>query len=302
MLTPLPIPSLPHEAPPVDPYRHREPYVRLLSAIWHAERAAREGFELLQDPAYVRKSELLSRASQKLIADEAKHLRDIETIVGKLHGGGILPPSLAAQELWSTWRTGAIFALPFKPVVASLFCLFSEGLGYAVLYNMAQITMDPEIRRLLLENVEDEKSHLRLSMTNLRDSLGRDSKGFAADFPVYTFGYGMMVKNGMREYRPYLAELGQDYNAFTACSLRFVAKLLLRVVEESGQSSRLCRLLDGLSAQLWRRPGLVKAVYAASYLPEPPLARRLIHAWGERSARFIEREREEVGSAAKAVA
>lgn len=279
----LPTPSLPAATPSVDPYRHRAAYVQLLSAIWHAERAALEGFELLQDPAYVRNNELFARASRKLVADEAKHLEDIENIVRKLHGGGILPPSQASEELWGEWRSGRRFALPFKPAVASLFCLFSEGLGYAVLYNLAEITIDPEIRRILLENVEDEKSHLRLSMIILRNSLRHDPAGFAADFVVYTAGYAMMVKDAMREYRPYLNELGLDYDAFTACSVRFVAELLLHVVQESGQRSVLWNVLDRCSAGLWRRPRMVRALYLASYLPEPPLARRFIRAWGERA-------------------
>jgi hypothetical protein len=289
----LPTPSLTFEMPRVDPYRHRVAYVRLLSAIWHAERGALDGFALLQDPTFVRRSELFARASRKLVADEAKHLEDIEQIVAKLHDGGILPPSAAAKELWPAWRSGAIFALPLKPAVASLFCLFSEGLGYALLYNLAEITMDPEIGRVLQDNVEDEKSHLRLSMSILRSSLKDDPAGFAADFAVYTFGYGMMVKDAMREYRPYLVDLGLDYDAFVACSIRFVADLLLRVVEESGQASPLWGIVDRLTKQLWRRPGLVKALYAASFLPEPPFARRLVRAWGSRDR--VNPAREEVG-------
>lgn len=278
----LPTPSLTFEMPRVDPYRHRVAYVQLLSAIWHAERAALEGFALLQDPAYVRKSELFMRASRKLVADEAKHLEDIEQIIARLHDGGLLPPSAAAEQMWPAWRSGAIFALPLKPAVASLFCLFSEGLGYALLYNLAQITVDPEIRRVLQDNVEDEKSHLRMSMTILRNSLKNDPAGFATDFAIYTFGYSMMVKDAMREYRAYLTDLGLDYDAFVACSIRFVADLLLRVVEESGQASPLWRVVDWLTKQLWQRPSFVKALYAASYLPEPPFARRLIRAWGNR--------------------
>lgn len=285
----LPTPSLKLEMPRVDPYRHRVAYVQLLSAIWHAERGALDGFALLQDPHFVCKSEIFARASKKLVADEAKHLDDIEQIVAKLHDGGILPPSAAAEEVWPAWRSGAIFALPLKPAVASLFCLFSEGLGYAVLYNLAEITMDPEIRRVLQDNVEDEKSHLRLSMRVLRSSLEDDPAGFAADFAVHTLGYAMMVKDAMREYRAYLTDLGLDYDAFTACAIRFVADLLLRVVEETGQLSPLWRAVDWLTKELWRRPKLVKALYVASYLPEPPLARRLIRAWGKRGRGNLER-------------
>src|SRR5262245_39680774 len=49
----LPTPKVASPLPPVDPYRHKKAYHRLLSMLFHAEKAALEGFELLTDPLFV---------------------------------------------------------------------------------------------------------------------------------------------------------------------------------------------------------------------------------------------------------
>jgi hypothetical protein len=287
----LPVPVFPGQLTTIDPFRHREPFVKLLSAIWHAEKAALDGFSLLQDPQFVRKSELFAKASRRLVQDEAKHLDDIAHIVELLDpGGGVRPPSAAAKKFWSEWRSGQLFVLPFKPSIAALFCLFSEGLGFAVLHNLVAICGDSEIREILEANVEDEKMHLQLSMTVLCNVLRSDPRGFQADFVVYAFGYGMLVKDAMREYRGYLTALGLDYDAFTACSIRFVTELLLTVVDEVGPRSLMWSAVDRATRSLWKYPAAVHLLYASSYLPAPPLAARLVHAWGAVDDRRSRRE------------
>src|SRR4051812_8643267 len=97
------------------------------------------------------------------------------------------------QEFLTGWKTNKIFALPFKPAVASMFCLFSEGLGYAFLYHLAQVTTDPEIRAMLEQNVVDEEVHIRLSISVLKQALEQNDR-FIAAFLIYLSGYSLIAR------------------------------------------------------------------------------------------------------------
>jgi hypothetical protein len=276
----LPEPRLSTPLSPVDPYRHRRAFVELLSGLYHAEAAALEGFSLLSDPRYVQAHELFAKASRKLVADEQKHLEDFERIIASLTDRGVAPPTPAAARFWTAWRSGKLFALPFKPAVASLFCLFSEGLGYAPLYHLADVTTDAEIRAALRENVIDEQAHLRLSIHILQQSLERDPNGFVADFLVYGVGYALLAKDAVRESRPIVEEVGLDFEAVFASSIEFVSDLLMIVADQSGHCAKLFGAFQRFARLLSRSSTAASAAFASTYLPEPPMARSFVHTWG----------------------
>lgn len=275
----LPMPRVSRPLPPVDPYRNRLGYVRVLSALYHAEAAALEGFSLLEDPTYVESSELFERAAQRLVADETKHLQDIARLIESVHGAGVLPPTPSMQEFWTAWRSGRLFALPFKPSVAALFCLFSEGLGFAFLHNLAQATADPAIKQVLLANVEDEKMHLRLSLSILERAL-RDESGFMADLTVYLVGYGLLARKAARQQRALLEDIGLDFHVIIGSSLSFVAELIDLALTRAGRQSHAWRTLHRATRWLGDNPRAVRVFHWSMYLPAPPLAHRAVYWWG----------------------
>ncbi len=280
----LPTPKSPASLPSIDPYRHRMAYVGILSLLHHAESAALEGFRLLNDPRYVQASDLFAKASTRLIEDEAKHIADIEALIGRLHGGGILPPTPEEAAFWQAWRRGDLFALPYKPCIAALFCLFSEGLGFAFLHHLAECTADVEFKAALQANVEDEKMHLRLSLTVLRRALEQQPEGLGADILVHLLGYALIARHPLRAQRRIVEDLGMSFDGLFASSLRFVYDLMDLVVKETGHASAAWRAAGHAIHQMFRRPRLVGgALLLGSYLPEPPLLRRALHGWGKRS-------------------
>ncbi|MCB9541115.1 MAG: hypothetical protein R3F65_10870 [bacterium] len=285
----LPVPRLARPLAPVDPYRHRAAYLRVLALLYHAEAAALEGFELLTDPAYVQGHELFARISRRLVADERRHLEDIERLVARLTPDGVPPPSPAEAEFWTAWRSGTLFALPYKPSIAALFCLFSEGLGFAFLHHLAEMTSDPDFKAALAANVEDEKMHLRLSLTVLKRAMQHDKRSLLADFVVYLTGYGLVARKPLREQRAMLEALGIDYDVLVGSSLRFVCELMQVVVDEE-TDPRLDRLLRRLAATFGDNPRAVRVMHLAMYLPEPPGARRLVYGWG-RLGQLVDRRR-----------
>lgn len=277
----LPVPRVARPLPPLDPFRHKKAYHRLLSMLFHAEAAALQGFQLLTDPRFVEPHPLFAKAAAKLVEDEEQHLEDIEEILAYLNAGPLAPPSDTEREFWTAWRSGELFALPFKPSVASLFCLFSEGLGYAVLWHLTEATMDPWIKDRLRRNVEDEKTHLRLSITVLTRTLEADPKGFAADLLMYVFGYLLTAKKAIREMRPLLDDVDLDFAVVMGSSFSFVAELLAIVVQRAGAMTPAWRA--GLSAMkvFADHPALMEAVYGVTYLPHPPILNRIVYAWGQ---------------------
>ena len=277
----MPTPVLVRPRQPIDPYRQREPYVRLLSALFHAEAAAMDGFRLLNDPAFVQPHPMFAKASRKLIADEAKHLDDVRSIVKKLGVPDVVPPSESERDFWIAWRSGTTFALPLKASVASLFCLFSEGLGYGVLYHLAEATTDPEIRALLADNVEDEKMHIQLSISVLRRAVEADRAAFLQDFIVYGLGYFLMAKRPIREHRDLFEALGFDFGEVLASSIGFVGDLVRLVTDE--QPSRAWDLVHR-ALQIGGRPRVADAITAAMHVPLPRIVDRMILAYGRREA------------------
>jgi len=277
----LPTPRVARPLPAVDPYRNREAYARVLSALYHAESAALEGFTLLEDPAYVESSELFAKACGRLVADETKHLQDIQGLVRKLVNHDVEAPTPAMQEFWTAWRSGKLFVLPFKPSVAALFCLFSEGLGFAFLYNLAHATSDPEIRAVLLANVEDEKMHLRLSHSILERALQHES-GFLADCFVYLTGYGLLARKATRQQRALLEEIGLDFDVVVGSSLAFVVDLLDCVVGLPEWSAKGWRTAHRAARWLGESPTSMRVLHWSMYLPAPPFAAKAVHWWGSR--------------------
>jgi hypothetical protein len=285
----LPVPRLTRDLPPCDPFRHRAAYVRMLSYLYHAEAAALEGFKLLTDPRYVEKSDLFDKAARRLIDDEARHLDDVRDMLRRLGADSVPPPTDAERELWEGWRRGDLLVLPYRPAIASLFCLFSEGLGYAFLHHLHAVTLDPEIKARLATNLDDEQMHLRLSITMLQRALERDP-GFIPDFLVNLSGYALLARRPLREIRGVLDDLGLDFELTTASSIRFVFELLqVALVRAGRQHDAVWAALDRATRFLAANPRAIGLLHAAMYLPEPPLARRAIHLWGlrRRSAREV---------------
>jgi hypothetical protein len=274
------VPDL-HPLPSIDPYRDRTTYRRFLSELYHAEKAAMEGFALLSNPAYVQSSDIFIGASRKLVADERAHLVDIEAMIALLddEGGGILPADPITEKFWSFWNSGEVFALPMRPAVAAMLILFSEGLGYSVLYNLAQATLDPKMKALLDSNVKDEQGHLRVSMTVLRRALKREPD-FALDFAVHGLGFALSARHPARNQRPVFEGVGMDFNALFACGLRFVRDLFAIVLRDLGREAEAQRL-EGVLGNFLCSPRGIRALYPLTFLPDPPLAKKLILGYGK---------------------
>jgi hypothetical protein len=182
-------------------------------------------------------------------------------------------------EFWTAWRSGKLFALPFKASVAALFCLFSEGLGYAFLYNLAHATSDPGIRKVLLDNVEDEKMHLRLSLSILERAL-HGERGFMADLLVYLAGYGLLARKAARQQRELLEDLGLDFDVVVGSSVRFVGDLLDLVMAKTGRSSVGWKLARSTTNFLGAHPESIRALHLSMYLPTPPFVPDAVYWWG----------------------
>ncbi|WP_394821266.1 hypothetical protein [Pendulispora albinea] len=287
--------------PPIDPYRHRRSYVALISNLYHAEAAALEGFRLLNDPRYVESSEIFAKASKKLVEDEQKHLEDMECIVRKLGAGGIVDPPEHTRAFWTGWRSGRMFALPFKPAVASMFCLFSEGLGYGFLYLLAEATSDPEIRAMLQSNVRDEEAHVRLSVSVLRRAQVEDPR-FMADFLVHVYGYGLNARKAIREHLDLFDDLGLDFGVLLGSTLRFLFELIDRVFDEEQRRSPLWQAAGRFMAMLDDYPDMARLIQLGMYLPTPPGSASAVYAWGrmrQRGRREHEKHiehREDIGA------
>lgn len=256
-------------------------YRRFLSELYHAEKAAMEGFALLTDPAYVQSSELFANASRKLVADERAHLDDIEQMIALVDddGGGILPPDPASAAFWSAWHSGTTFALPMRPSIAATLILFAEGLGYCILYHLTQATTAPDIRALLQSNVRDEQGHLRVSMAVLRRALAIEPD-FKLDLAVHALGFGLLARHPIRRQRQVFAGVGFDFHALFASAIRFVRDLFVHVLRDMGREADARRFEGRLAELLCSRRGM-QMLYPLSYLPEPPLLRRAILGFGQ---------------------
>lgn len=281
----LPVPEVARPLPRLDPYRHRAGFIRVLSGLYHAEAAAMKGFTLMTHPLFVQSSEMFTSACQRLVADEKQHLLDIEEMIRKLGGDSVIPASASEIKFWKAWRSGELFALPFKPSIAAAFCLFSEGLGYAFLYNLASATADPEISNLLWSNVKDEQMHLRLSLTVLRRALEQE-RGVLVDFLVHLYGYMMLAREPIREQRALLQSIGLDFDIVVGSSIRFLFDLLHLVVRESGQDNYLWRQLGAAARSLGGHPDMVKLLHLLMFFPDVPFSRRAVFQWGRASLRL----------------
>ncbi len=275
----LPTPRSARPLPRIDPFRDRGAYARLLTSIYHAEAAALTGFRLLTDPRYVEPSDLFDKAARRLIDDEEKHLADVAELLARLGVHEIPPPSPAELELWEGWRRGDLFVLPYKANIASLFCLFSEGLGFSILHTLHGATLDPAMKAALARNLDDEEMHLRLSISVLERALKRDPD-FLADFMVYLSGYAFLARKPLREMRPVLEDLGFDFDAAVGSAVRFVFELLQIAIERAGQQAPLWLVADRVTRLLGERPGVARVLHWSMFLPEPPLARRAVYLWG----------------------
>ncbi len=280
MRYPVPIPKVASPFPAIDPVAHREPFIRILSELFHAEKAALEGFKLLADPSFVREPELFRGARSMLVRDEQLHLDDIEEIIRMLGADGVLPNTGTSRELWETYRNGTLFALPYRSSVAAILCLYSEGLGYAVLHHLAQATTHPEIKQKLERNLCDEENHLRVSIATLRRTLKEEGELLVAlDLIVHTCGFVLLARAPIREQKAVFAQLGWDLHELQASCFRFVTELLALAMDEAGYTIRGRNYWAVLGDLLLNRTSM-RLAHAMTSFPEPPLARRAIFTWG----------------------
>lgn len=280
----LPTPQVARPISLIDPYRHSGAYIRILSSIYHAEAAALQWFMSLRDPRYVEETDLFARASARLATDEQRHLRDIEDMLRLLGAQGPLPPSPAEARFWQSWRSGRLFALPLRANTAAALCLFTEGMGYALIYHLAHATADPALRALLMENLADEQVHLRLSLSILRRAL-RHERGLLADLAVHLYGFLMAARDPLREQRAIIETFGLDYDVLIGSSLRFLADLFALVIEGSDHDGPLWRGFHAAATLLGERPAAVRLVQLFLFFPEPPLSRKAVYSWGRLNRR-----------------
>ena len=278
----IPDPVARGSMPSVDPYADREGFHHIVSELYRAELAALEGFSLLCEPKYVESNDIFRKAMHRLVEEEAEHADYYYDMIRKIGYEEMMPPHPEAEKFWTGWREGKVFSLPLSAPVAALFCLLSEGLGYAFLYHVGVACTDPEMRAMFMDHLEDEKSHLRMSMSVLEKSL-RSDEGRELDLLVHAYAYFVRANKAVKHQRPLMERLGFDYFAMVASSMDFVLELLQRVYEKSGRgmpapsmfqrlrdisaSPRAVRFAQGLVAV--KPPGLFGMVRAFGWLRRP---------------------------------
>jgi hypothetical protein len=267
---PIPVPIRP--VPPVNPHHTREAFVGVLAILYHAERAAMEAFGRLGDPNVVEKCEIFISVQPLLMADEERHVRDMEALIATLGVSGIPPAPKGFYDLWDVEQSRRKLLFPMRARVAALFTFLAESLGYACLYQLAHATetADEQFASLLRANVEDEKRHIQVSVDVLRSALA-DSNGLASlDLALHLCAFLLMSREAARTMLSNLAQAGFDPYVMAGSSVRFTYSLLQDVVEQGCGPTTGSRLL-GLLTRMAASPSLVRIFAAAARLPELPL-------------------------------
>lgn len=275
----LPTPRLAGQLPIVDPYRDRIAYWNLISELYRAELAALEGFGLLADPRFVQADPIFLRAMEYLVEDESRHAKYYDVMLDRLGFAEMAPVSDRSEWFWTEYRSGKRFFLPLKAGVAALFCMLSEGLGYAFLAHLRDATVDAEFKRLIAEHVDDEANHLRVSMTVMQRVLKNESVEALIDLLPHLVGYFLMARVPARAALPTAERLGFDVMDLASSSLRFVRDMILIVLEDGGFIGRAGPLLRRMTDPMLSRQ-VLRVAYTASGLPEPPLFWRGLVALG----------------------
>ena len=242
----------------------------MVSILYHAEKAALEAFERLEDPSIVENCDIFLRARPMLIADESAHIRDMEEIVRLFGGEGIPPAPAGFDEIWSLEVAQRRLKFPLRAHVAALFTLVTESLGYAYLYHLANVTAstNSKVADLLAANVRDEERHIRVSMHVLRRALGPEASYRGFDLALHLFAFLLMSRRAARTMFTSLRAVGFDPYVVGASSLQFTCLLIVDVVGARfgvKHRRRIEKLLDALLS-----PQMIRVFQAGCYLPEPP--------------------------------
>ena len=267
----IPIPRTARPLGAIDTQANAEACIAMLSILYHAERAAAEAFERLNDPGIVENCELFLQARSMLVADERSHLEDMEEIIRSVGGKSIQPPAPGFAELWDLNYVRDKMFLPLETRVAALFLLITESLGYACLYHLANVTRttNHKISSLLRANVQDETRHLQLSMAVLRRTLSQARLPVALDVGVHFWVFLLLSRPAAKTMLSTMARVGLDPYVMSGSSLDFTCGLLRQVIDQKRGRSIIWQILGALSPIAFS-PIMMRFFRVLCLLPEPP--------------------------------
>jgi hypothetical protein len=254
---------------PIDPSVNPEACIQMISILYHAEKAALEAFERLNDPSVVENCAIFLKARPMLVADESAHLRDMEEIIRAFGGNGVRPPLPGFDELWSIDGAGKRLLFPLRARVAAVFTLVTESLGYAYLYHLtnAITANNSKVAELLSNNVKDESRHIQVSMHVLRGALSARKPLAGFDIALHFFAFLLLSRRAARTMISILKQVGFDPYELASSSMQFTCTLLLRVFDES-RGERRWRFGRILSLPL--SPLSMRIYNAGCHVPEIP--------------------------------
>lgn len=267
----IPVPRTVKPLDSIDPSVNPEACIEMVSILYHAERAALEAFERLNDPSTVENCDIFLNARPMLVADESIHLRDMEEIIRLFGGNGVRPPLPGFEELWSIDGASRRLQFPLRARVAALFTLVTESLGYAYLYHLANVmtTTSPKVAQLLADNVRDEERHIEVSMHVLRCALAKRTRFAAFDLALHFGAFLLLSRRAAKTMLSILRQIGLDPYVLASSSMQFTCGLLLRVaIEEPAKYSSLNRVERMLRLTL--SPLAMRIFRAGCYIPEMP--------------------------------
>lgn len=284
------MPEIAGPLPRVDPYRVREPYAELINELLHAESAALQAFASFDDPNFVWDPEPLRRTRAVLMRDEETHVEGMLYIL-KLLGSEPKPPRSDVREFWTSYNSGRYFQLPLAPFTTALFTLFPEALAFAILYYLSESTTDPEIRRVLTDNLADEKTHLQATLRLLQQAYlaTPDFALLSSQTAQFMLAFNTMVGKVAASQRQLMERIGIDSLEVAGCGLRYARQLALAALTPiAPEAGNLAKLFDPWVAA-GTSPLAMRAMYLAFRLPEPSLLRPLIVGWAQANTLWSKR-------------
>jgi len=230
----IPVPRTLKPLDPIDPTVNPEACIQMISILYHAEKAALDAFERLNDPSIVENCSIFLEARPMLVADESAHLRDMEEIIRVFGGNGVRPPLPGFDELWSVDGASKRLLFPLRARVAALFTLVTESLGYAYLYHLANVmtTSNAKVAELLNSNVKDEERHIQVSMHVLKGALATRKPLAGIDLALHLFAFLLLSRQATKTMISILRQVGFDPYVLASSSMQFTCTLLLRVLDE----------------------------------------------------------------------
>lgn len=267
----IPVPRTLKPLDPIDPRVNPEACIQMISILYHAEKAALEAFERLNDPSVVENCSIFLEARPMLVADESIHLRDMEEIIREFGGTGVRPPLPGFDELWSINGASKRLLFPLRARVAALFTLITESLGYAYLFHLANVmtVSNAKVARLLSSNVKDEERHIQVSMHVLKGALATRKPLAGFDLALHFFAFLLLSRRATKTMISILREVGFDPYVLASSSMRFTCTLLLRVLDESRGKQHRWGYFERI-LQLPLSPLAMRLYNAGCHVPEMP--------------------------------